>query len=80
MSESMKLDSKHLETLLKHKHHYDLFKTSGELVGFSHEAQNELLEVMRTKDPYFTYNNRCGACVGSFLVNVYKTFSDELYS
>lgn len=80
MSESMKLDDKHLQTLLKHKHFYDLFKTSGELVGFTMEVQNELLEVMRTKDPYFTYNNRCGACVGSFLVNTYKRFSDELHT
>ena len=80
MSQSEQLDAKHLETLLKHKHFYDLFKTSGELVGFTHEAQNELLEVMRTKDPYFTYNNRCGACIGTFLVNVYKTFTEYIHS
>lgn len=80
MSELMKLDDQHLQTLLKHKHFYDLFKTSGELVGFTHEIQNELLEVMRTKDPYFTYNSRCGACVGSFLVNVYKRFNEYIHS
>ena len=80
MIESVKLDAKHLEVLSKHKHYYDLFIKSGELVGFTHEVQNELLEIMRTKDPYFTYNNRCGACVGSFLVNVYKTFNEQLHS
>lgn len=80
MSQLEQLDSRHLEILLKHKHFYDLFKTSGELVSFTHEAQNELLEVMRTKDPYFTYNHRCGACVGTFLVNVYKTFNEYIHS
>jgi hypothetical protein len=80
MSELMKLDEKHLQILLKHKHFYDLFKTSGELVGFINEIQNELLEVYRTKDPVYTYNNRCGACIGTFLVNVYNTFNEQLHS
>lgn len=80
MNQLDKLDARHLEILLKHKHFYDLFITSGELVNFSLETQNELLEVYRTKDPYYTYNNRCGACVGSFLVNVYKTFNEYIHS
>jgi hypothetical protein len=80
MNQSEKLDAKHLEILLKHKHFHDLFKATGELVAFTHEAQNELLEVMRTKDPYFTYNSRCGACIGTFLVNVYKTFNEYIHS
>lgn len=80
MSELMKLDAKHLEILLKHKHFYDLFIRSGELVGLTYEVQNELLEVYKTVDPYYTYNSRCGACVGSFLVNVYKTFNEQLHS
>ena len=80
MSQLEPLDAKHLATLLKHKHFYDLFKTSGELVGFTHEIQNELLEVMRTKDPIYQYNGRCGACVGNFLANVYNTFNEQLYS
>jgi hypothetical protein len=75
MSQSVKLDEKHLEILLKHKHFYDLFKATGELVSFSHEAQKELLEVMRSKDPHYTYNGGCGACVAAFLSKVYKTFN-----
>jgi hypothetical protein len=80
MSQSVKLDEKHLATLLKHKHYYDLFKATGELVAFTIEVQNELLEVMRTRDPYYQYNGRCGACVGTFLVNVYNTFNEQLHS
>jgi len=79
MSQLVKLDAKHLETLLKHKHFYDLFIRTGELVGFTHEIQNDLLNVYRLADPIYTYNNRCGACIGTFLVNVYKTFNEQLY-
>ena len=80
MNQSEKLEDKHLAILLKHKHFYDLFAATGELVAFTNEVQNELLEVMRSKDPYYQYNGRCGACVGSFLTNVYKTFNEQLHS
>lgn len=80
MSQLEQLDAKHLATLLKHKHFYDLFIATGELVAFTLEIQNELLEVMRTKDPYFQYNGRCGACVATFLNNVYKTFNEQLHT
>jgi len=80
MSQSEPLDAKHLATLLKHKHFYDLFKATGELVAFNYDIQNELLEVMRTKDPYYQYNGRCGACVATFLTNVYNRFNEQLHS
>lgn len=78
MNPLVKLEEKHLAILSKHKHFYDLFIRTGELVGFTHEIQNELLEVYKMADPIYTYNNRCGACVGTFLVNVYKTFHDQI--
>lgn len=80
MSQSEQLEDKHLAILLKHKHFYDLFIATGELVAFTLEIQNELLEVMRTRDPYYQYNGRCGACVATFLTNVYKTFNEQLHT
>lgn len=80
MNQLDKLEEKHLEVLLKHKHFYDLFKATGELVGFTHEIQNQLLEVIRSKDPHYQYNGRCGACVGSFLTNIYNRFNEQLHS
>lgn len=73
-----KLNQVQLDTLKKHKHLYDLFIKSGVVVNFNMDIQNELLEIYRTIDPVYTYNNRCGACVGAFLVNVYKTFADQI--
>ena len=78
MSKLVELDATSLAVLSKHKHYYDLFMKTGELVGFTHEVQNELLQVYKKADPIYTYNGRCGACVGTFLVNVYKTFNDQL--
>jgi len=80
MNQSDKLDERHLAILSKHKHFYDLYVKTGELIGFTHEIQNELLEVYKTKDPYYQYNSRCGACVGAFLNNVYITFNEQLHS
>lgn len=70
---------KHLEILLRHKHHYDLFIKSGEVVNFNHDIQDELLNVMRLKIPHYEYNRRCDACVCEFLVLTYKQYKDELY-
>lgn len=70
--------AKHLEILLKHKHHYDLFIRSGEIVNFSIDIQDELLQVIRLKVPHYEYNRRCDACVCEFLVLTYKQFKDEL--
>lgn len=78
MSKLVELDATSLAVLSKHKHYYDLFMKTGELVGFTHEVQNELLQVYKKADPIYTYNSRCGACVGTFLVNVYKTFNNQL--
>lgn len=73
MSQLVKLEETHLATLSKYRHHYELFVKTGELVGLTQEAQNELYDIYKLYDPYYTYNNRCGACIGTFLVNVYKT-------
>lgn len=78
MNQLIKLEERHLAILLKHKHFYDLFIKTGELVGFAHDIQGELLEVYKLADPIYSYNNRCGACVGAFLCNVYNRFKDQL--
>ena len=71
--------AKHLAILLKHRHHYDLFIRSGEIVNFSADVQDELLQVIRLKIPTYEYNRRCDACVCEFLVLTYKQFKDELH-
>ena len=66
--------SPEVEILNKYKHHYDLFIRSGELVNFNHDIQEELLKVIRLKDPIYDYNRRCDACICEFLVSVYRAY------
>ena len=75
---SAKEEPKHLQVLLKHKHHYDLFIRTGELVNFSAETQTELFNIYKEKFPNYDYNRRCPACVAEFMVAVYSHFKNEL--
>ena len=78
MSKLVELDATSLAVLSKHKHYFDLFMKTGELVNFTHEVQNDILAVYQKAAPGYTYNRGCGACVGAFLFLVYKTFNDQL--
>ena len=73
-------DTTHLETLLKHKHYYDMLIGCGELVNFHMDVQNELLAVYRLKEPHYDYNRKCPACVCEFLVNLYKLYENDLHT
>ena len=75
---SVKEDTKHIQVLLKHRHHYELFIRTGELVNFSAETQTELFNIYKERKPNYDYNRRCAACVAEFLVHVYSEFKNEL--
>lgn len=64
--------------LKKHKHIYDLFIKTGELVNFHLDIQNELLGIFKKRKPFYDYNRRCAACVAEFLVHVYSEYKNEL--
>jgi hypothetical protein len=67
------IEDKHTLIFAKHRHFYDFYIKTGELVNFSHEVQSELLAAYRaTKDAYYTYNNSCKVCVIEFLLNIYR--------
>lgn len=70
-----KKDLKHLEVFVKHRHFHDFFHSTGELVGFHHHIQQELLMAYRVNfDPYYTYNSSCVVCVVEFLNNCYSHY------
>ena len=75
---SVKEDTKHIQVLLKHRHHYELFIRTGELVNFTTESQAELFNIYKERKPNYDYNRRCAACVAEFLVHVYSEFKNEL--
>ena len=63
------------EILDKHRHFYDFFHKTGELVNFHHDIQSELLnEYRKLKDEYYHYNTNCKVCVTDFLNTIYRWY------
>ena len=61
----------------KHRHFYDFYHKTGEIVNFHHDIQSELLnEYRRLKDEYYHYNTNCKVCVIDFLNLVYRWYDN----
>ena len=59
----------------KHRHFYDFYHKTGEIVNFNHDIQKELLdEYRRVKDAYYHYNTNCTICVIDFLNLIYRWY------
>ena len=67
----------HLKTLLEHKHIYDFFMRSQELVGFHPHIQDAVFNAYMVYDPHFHVNRTCPACVAEALVKIYKWYENE---
>lgn len=68
----------HLKVLAKHKHIYDLYAQTGELVNFNADIHNEVIEAYRVVNPHYHYNRNCPACVCDMLKDVYKYYNSTL--
>lgn len=71
-------EEKHLQILLRHKHIYDLFEKTGELVGFHHDIQAEVVEAYRVEHPHYHYNNRCRACILEMIHTIYSWYKSKV--
>jgi hypothetical protein len=61
----------------KHRHYYDFYHKTGEIVNFHHDVQQELLnEYRRLKDEYYHFNNNCKVCVIDFLNTIYRWYDN----
>lgn len=66
---------KYIDILERHKHFYDFYMKTGEIVNFNIDVQNELLYVYRAyKDPYYHLNRSCPVCISEFLKSVYSLY------
>lgn len=68
----------HLKVLQKHKHIYDLYAQTGELVNFSADIHNEVIEAYRVVNPHYHYNRSCPACVCDMLKDVYNYYNKTI--
>lgn len=61
----------------KHRHFYDFYHKTGEIVNFNHDIQKELLDEYRSiKDAYYHYNTNCTICVIDFLNLIYRWYDN----
>lgn len=75
---SIEQEKPHLKILSKHKHFYDFYMASQEIVNFSHEIQNEILEAFKVEHPHYHYQRTCPVCVSNFLVTVYRWYNEQI--
>jgi hypothetical protein len=68
----------HLQTLLKHKHIYDMYMKTQELVGFAPHIRNEVVNAYKVEHPHYDYNANCHICVCEMLVTIYKWYNTQL--
>ena len=74
----MTLEDQHLQTLSTHKHIYDLFEQTGELINFTAEIQNEIVNVYKIENPHYHYNRSCRACVCDMIKTIYNWYNTKI--
>lgn len=67
-----------LKILSKHKHIYDLYALTGELVNFHADIHNEVINAYREVHPHYHYNRNCPSCVCDMLNEVYKYYKTKI--
>ena len=76
---STKEDPGYLKVFAQHKHIYDMFSRSGEMVNFYPHIQAELLQAYReAEDAHYSYSSNCPACVAEFLVKIYQWYDKKI--
>jgi len=57
-----------------HKHIYDFYLKTDEIVNLHPHIKQELLDAYRVFDPYYFVNLNCPACVAEFLDLIYRVY------
>ena len=67
----------HLQILSNHKHIYDLFMQTGEVVNLYPHIKDEIVNAYRTQHPHYHYNSNCSACVAEMLTTIYSYYNQQ---
>ena len=62
----------HIHTLLKHKHIYDLYVQTNEVVNLHPYIKKDIFDAYRVENPTYEYNKACHVCTVEMLEKVYK--------
>ena len=75
---SMLKEENHLLILAKHKHIFDLYEKTGEIVNLHPHIREEIVSAYKVEFPYFHYNSNCSACVGEMLYTIYNYYNQKM--
>lgn len=70
-------ESNSLKVFETHKHIYDFFQKTGEIVNLHPHIKQELLDAIRVFQPYYFVNLNCPACIVDFLNDVYRIYQEK---
>ena len=71
-------DDQYMRVLSKHKHIWDLYDLTGEIVSFHAEIRKEVADAYRHWHPHYAYNDTCPACIAEMLNTVYKFYNKKI--
>ena len=75
---SMPQEEPHLLTLSKHKHIYDFYMRTQEVVGLAPDIKNEIFEAYKVENPNYHYTKDCSICIIEMLVTVYRWYENKI--
>ena len=72
-------EDQYLQVFARHKHIWDFFNNTGEMVNFHLHIQQELLEAyQKLHDPYYHYNRTCPVCIAEFIHRIYNWYTEKI--
>jgi hypothetical protein len=70
----MEEEKEHLKVLSMHKHIYDHFLKTGEIVNLYPHIREEIVAAYRVEYPHYRYNGGCYSCVVEMLKTIYRWY------
>lgn len=67
----------HLKKLAEHKHIYDFYVQTGEVVGLHPHVKDEIVSAYRVEFPFYHYNMACPSCTIEMLETIYKWYGKQ---
>jgi len=68
----------HLKVLSEHKHIYDFYIKTGEVVNLHPHIKADIVNAYKVEFPHYHYNMACAACTIEMLVQVYRWFENKI--
>ena len=67
-----------LDVLAKHKHIYDFYMNTGELVNFHLDIREEIVNAYKYWEPHYHYNKTCTICVAEMIRTIYNFYNKKI--